>query len=159
MESNFDPQAVSPAGARGLMQIMPVTAQYVSGDADLGDLRLHEPALNLRLGQKYLHYLAGLNSIGNDLLRVLASYNTGPANFLRRAGDLRDMGDPLMFIEAIPVPETREFVVRVLTYTWLYAARLHLPAPSLEALADGVFPPFTPGRPGRKIRAVNLPEN
>lgn len=159
LESNFDPQAVSPAGARGLMQIMPVTAQYVSGDADLGDLRLHEPELNLRLGQKYLHYLAGLNAIGNDLLRVLASYNTGPSNFLRRAGDLRDMGDPLIFIEAIPVPETREFVARALTYTWLYAARLHLPAPSLEALADGVFPPFTPGRPGRKIRPATLPEN
>ncbi len=159
LESNFDTQAVSPAGARGLMQIMPVTAQYVSGDSDLVDVRLHEPALNLRLGQKYLHYLAGLNVVGNDLLRVLASYNTGPSNFLRRAGNLRDMGDPLLFIEAIPVPETREFVVRALTYTWLYAARLHLPAPSLEALADGVFPPFTLAKPGRKIRAATLPDN
>ena len=159
LESNFDTQAVSPAGARGLMQIMPVTAQYVSGDSDLGDVRLHEPALNLRLGQKYLHYLAGLNAVGNDLLRVLASYNTGPSNFVRRAGDLRDMGDPLLFIEAIPVPETREFVVRALTYTWLYAARLHLPAPSLEAMADGIFPPFTLARPGRKMRKLTSTEN
>ena len=159
LESNFDTQAVSPAGARGLMQIMPVTAQYVSGDSDLGDVRLHEPALNLRLGQKYLHYLAGLNAVGNDLLRVLASYNTGPSNFVRRAGDLRDMGDPLLFIEAIPVPETREFVVRALTYTWLYAARLHLPAPSLEAMADGTFPPFTLARPGRKMRQLTSTEN
>ena len=159
LESNFNARAVSPAGARGLMQIMPVTAQYVSGDSRLGVVRLLDPALNLRLGQKYLHYLANLNVVGNDLLRVLASYNTGPSNFVRRAGDLRDKGDPLLFIEAIPVPETREFVVRALTYTWLYAARLHLPAPSLEALADGVFPPFTPGRPGRKIRGLTSTEN
>ena len=159
LESNFDTQAVSPAGARGLMQIMPVTAQYVSGDSDLGNVRLHEPALNLRLGQKYLHYLASVNAVGNDLLRVLASYNTGPSNFLRRTGNLRDMGDPLLFIEAIPVPETRAFVVRALTYTWLYAARLHLPAPSLEALADGVFPPFTLARPERKIRPVTSLDN
>jgi hypothetical protein len=57
---------------------------------------------------------------------------------------VRDEDDPLLFIEAIPNDETRAFVQHVLTYTWIYAARLRLPAPSLDELAAGDFPRFTP---------------
>jgi hypothetical protein len=57
---------------------------------------------------------------------------------------VRDDGDPLLFIEAIPNEQTRVFVQQVLTYTWLYAVRLGLPAPSLDELAAGQFPHFTP---------------
>jgi hypothetical protein len=53
-----------------------------------------------------------------------------------------DQGDPLLFIEAIPVDETRMFVPRVLTYTWIYAARMRLPTPSLDELAAGVAPRY-----------------
>ncbi|MFL5284465.1 MAG: transglycosylase SLT domain-containing protein [Rhodopila sp.] len=143
-ESNFNPEAISPAGARGLMQIMPETAQYITGNFMLTADRLHEPAQNLAIGQRYVSYLAGLDGIDSDLIRILASYNCGPGSFTRWAQDIRDDGDPLLFIEAIPIPETRAFVPHVLLYSWLYAARLHRQAPSLDSLAAGEFPRFTP---------------
>jgi soluble lytic murein transglycosylase len=143
LESNFDPAAVSPAGARGLMQIMPATAQYITGNGFYSPDRLHEPASNLAIGQRYVAYLARQDGIDNDLLRMLASYNSGPGNFGRWGADIRDLGDPLLFIEAIPVVETRAFVRHVLLYSWIYAARMHLPAPSLDDLAAGEFPRFT----------------
>jgi soluble lytic murein transglycosylase-like protein len=146
VESNFDPGAVSPVGARGLMQIMPVTAGYIAGDPSLASssARLHDPGLNLELGQRYVSYLAQQDHIDGDLIRVLASYNAGPGSFARWGDDIRDGGDPLMFIEAIPLRETRAFVQHALTYTWIYATRLHLPSPSLDAMAAGAFPRFTP---------------
>jgi hypothetical protein len=55
---------------------------------------------------------------------------------------VRDGGDPLLFIEAIPPDETRAFVPRVLAYTWIYAARLHLPTPGLDELAAGGWPRY-----------------
>lgn len=154
IESNFDTSAVSPAGARGLMQLMPVTAQYIVGDQQLAWERLHDPGFNLALGQRYVRYLAKLDGIDDDLIRVLASYNSGPGNFLRWSAEVRDGGDPLLFLEAIPVPETRDFVTHVLTYTWIYAARLHVPAPSLDALATGSFPRFTSPAPERTLASL-----
>lgn len=148
LESNFDSAATSPVGARGLMQIMPATARYISGN--LPD-RLDEPAVNLAIGQRYLGYLARQDGIDDDLLRVLASYNSGPGNFARWGADLDDHDDPLLFIEAIPVPETRAFVRHALVYSWLYAARMHLPSTSLDALSAGEFPRFTPHIQRRRI--------
>jgi hypothetical protein len=55
---------------------------------------------------------------------------------------VRHRDDPFLFIESIPVGETRIFVQRVLAYSWIYAARLGLPSPSLDALATGRFPRF-----------------
>ena len=142
-ESNFDAGLVSPAGARGLMQIMPETARFIVQPPALAwSARLHDPAVNLDLGQRYVAYLATHDAVGGDLIRLLASYNAGPGNFARWASNVRDVGDPLLFIEAIPVDETRGFVPRVLTYTWIYAARLHLPTPSLDELAAGVWPRY-----------------
>lgn len=143
-ESNFDADAVSAAGARGLMQIMPVTARYVTGNPSLSPATLHDPAVNLALGQRYLTWLAQQNVVDNNLIYLLASYNAGVGNLQSWLRDMHDGDDPLLFLEAIPVPETRAFVTEVLTYTWLYAARLHVPAPSLDALAAGEFPRFTP---------------
>jgi soluble lytic murein transglycosylase-like protein len=158
LESNFDPAAVSAAGARGLMQLMPVTAGYVlhaSGVAAEGAGRLlHDPAYNLDVGQRYVAYLAQLDGVGDDLIRVLSCYNSGPGSFARWSAELRDGGDPLLFIEAIPVPETRAFVQHALAYTWIYAARLGRPAPSLDALAAGAFPRFTAPAKGAMIAAA-----
>jgi soluble lytic murein transglycosylase len=151
LESNFDAAAVSPAGARGLMQIMPLTARYITGDQSLGSTALHDPSLNLDVGQRYVAFLAHQDAIGSDLIRLLASYNAGPGSFLRWSSTVRDEGDPLLFIEAIPNDETRAFVQHVLTYTWIYAARLRLPAPSLDELATGEFPRFTPLAPQGKL--------
>jgi soluble lytic murein transglycosylase-like protein len=156
VESNFDAAAVSAAGARGLMQLMPVTAHFVDGDASFGNASLHNPALNLKLGQSYVIMLAARPEIGRNLLRLLASYNAGLGGFLRWAAEMHDNGDPFLFIEAIPNDETRRFVRRALTYTWLYAARLHVPAPSLDDMATGDFPRFTPVPAESKIAAARL---
>ncbi len=139
-ESNFDADLVSSAGAQGLMQIMPETARFVAGRHGATG-RLHDPAFNLDLGQRYVIYLAE-QAVDGDLLKLLASYNSGPNGFARLAPAIRDDGDPLMFIEAIPIEETRLFVPRVLAYTWIYAARMHLPTPSLDELAAGAWPRF-----------------
>jgi soluble lytic murein transglycosylase len=144
-ESNFDPRAVSPAGARGLLQIMPATASYVTGDSSLRGAniaRLHDPGFSLEVGQRYVHYLARSENVNGDLIRLLASYNAGPGNLGRWLPAIRHRDDPFLFIESIPVGETRQFVQRVLAYSWIYAARLGLPSPSLDALATGRFPQF-----------------
>jgi soluble lytic murein transglycosylase-like protein len=154
IESNFDPEAVSPVGARGLMQIMPATAQYITRDVMLDPDRLHEPAMNLAIGQRYVSYLSRMDGIDNDLLKVLASYNCGPGNYLSRASDIHDGGDPLLFIEAIPIAETRAFVPHVLLYSWIYAAQLHRQAPSLDSLAAGEFPRFTPRDTERRMEVL-----
>ncbi|MFM7301703.1 MAG: lytic transglycosylase domain-containing protein [Alphaproteobacteria bacterium] len=144
-ESNFDPAAVSPAGARGLMQVMPSTAAYLANDPSLtgdGAQRLNNPGLSLELGQRYLHYLARSEAVGGDLIRLLAAYNAGPGNLAKWLPAVRHRGDALLFIEAIPFDETRSHVQRVLAYSWIYASRLGLPAPSLDQLVQGEFPRF-----------------
>jgi len=144
-ESRFDASAVSPAGARGLMQIMPATASYVANDPGLrGERmhRLHDPAFSLEVGQRYVHYLARHDAVQGDLIRLLAAYNAGPGNLVKWLPAAQYRDDPFLFIEAIPIDETRDFVRRVLAYSWIYASRLGLPAPSLEAIAGGGFPRF-----------------
>ncbi len=144
-ESNFDPAAVSRAGARGLLQVMPATAAYVANDPSLGAegaRRLHDPGLSLEIGQRYLLQLARQDSVGGDLIRLLAAYNAGPGNLARWLPVAQHRDDPFLFIEAIPIEETRGHVQRVLAYSWIYASRLGLPAPSLDALVRGAFPTF-----------------
>jgi soluble lytic murein transglycosylase-like protein len=144
-ESNFDPGAVSPAGARGLMQVMPATAAYITGDSSLREAsqrRLHDPGYSLELGQRYLLHLAGQENIQGDLIRLLAAYNAGPGNLARWMPTSRHRDDPFLFIESIPFNETRAYVQRVLAYSWIYASRLGLPSPSLDALAAGSSPRF-----------------
>ncbi len=145
LESNFDSRAVSGAGAHGLMQIMPVTANFVLGDerASRKSSALHNPAFNLEVGQLYLTYLAGQDETRGDLIRLLASYNAGPNALVRwTGGPAASEHDPLLFIETLPVRETRDFVHRALSYLWIYAARMDLPAPSLDTLAQGEWPRF-----------------
>ncbi len=153
LESNFDPSAVSDEGARGLMQLMPVTAGVVIGQParfTAAPRRLHEPGVNLALGQRYVDMLAANSHVEGDLIRLLASYNAGPnritdwdpaSTAISVAGRAED-GDPLLWMESIPNDETRGFVHRALTYLWIYAARLGLPAPSLDALAADVRPSY-----------------
>ncbi len=147
LESDFDPNSISSAGARGLMQLMPATAVEVDGDPDLADAaieRLHDPALNLDLGQRFLVQLSVLPPVQGDLMRLLASYYSGPTAVSRWAGALRDGGDPLLFLESIPADDVRSYVRRGLTYAWVYAARFRLEPPGLDDLAAGNWPRFTP---------------
>ena len=81
----------------------------------------------------------------DDLLRVIAAYNSGPGNIGYWARKRIKHGqDPLLFVEAIPNLETRLFVRRVLANLWIYRRRLGQSAPSLEALAAGQFPRYSP---------------
>ena len=141
VESNFDSRAVSAAGAHGLMQLMPVAASALGHGAATTRM-LRDPATNLKLGQDYLTYLSGSALAGDDLLRVLASYNSGPGAVQKwaRAAD----ADPVLFLETIPSDETRHFVQRTLTGLWGYSARFGLPSPSLKTMAAGLWPRFSP---------------
>jgi soluble lytic murein transglycosylase-like protein len=144
-ESNFDSRVISPAGARGLLQLMPATASYIANDPSLrgaGVHRLHDPALSLELGQRYMHVLARLEVVDGNLLRLLAAYNAGSGNPGRWLPAASRHEDPLLFVESIPIDETRHFVQRVMAYSWIYASRLGLPAPSLDQLAAGNYPRF-----------------
>jgi soluble lytic murein transglycosylase-like protein len=136
-ESNFQTMAVSRTGARGLMQILPSTAHDVSG-SEAG--QLHDPAVNLAVGQQYLLLLAADNVISGDLVRTLAGYAEGQTGLRKWVDAVHDNGDPLMFIEAIPNPGTRSFIQDSLVYSWHYATELQLPAASLDALASGRYP-------------------
>ena len=138
---------MSDAGAHGLMQLEPVTADYVIGATNqfaASPSRLQNAAVNLDLGQRYVGYLAASPHVEGDLSRLLASYNAGPTRLADWAVPDAGTGDPLLFMEAIPVAETRDFVHRSLTYLWIYAARLGLPAPSLDALAADIWPSYAP---------------
>ena len=155
LESNFDADAISGAGARGLMQVMPVTASYLTGGASPASYarRLYDPATNLAIGQSYVLYLADMSGVQGNLIRLLASYNAGPTSFARMMESMPASDDPLLFIESIPNDETRGFVPRALTYSWIYAARLHLPSPSLDQLAAGAWPSFNAGPVKREAAA------
>ena len=145
-ESRFDAGAVSPAGARGLMQMMPTTASHVTGDPSWREpaaaQRLNEPGLSLDLGQRYVHHLARIDGVEGNLIRLLAAYNAGPGNLLKWLPVHGHRDDPFLFIEAIPLDETRAYLHQVLAYSWIYASRLGLPSRSLDQIAAGEFPRF-----------------
>lgn len=75
-----------------------------------------------------------------EAAQILFALNRGEEAY----ENIRDNGDPLLSIEAMPVDETRAFIPRVLTYSWIYAARLRRPTTSLTELADGRWPQFAP---------------
>ena len=142
-ESRFQRAVVSPAGALGLMQVRPGTARDVArwrGDLGTGDLR--SPAVNMDMGQSYLQYLSKDPSTGGLLPKVIAAYNAGPAPVARWQSEIRDNGDPLLYMESIPYWETRGYVGIVLRNYWMYEAQQGKPSISRAALAQGKWPRF-----------------
>ena len=143
-ESRFQRKAVSPAGAMGLMQVRPGTANDLArwnGDGrGPGDLKV--PAVNMDFGQRYLQYLSKDSSTGGQLPKVIAAYNAGPAPIARWQTEIRDGGDPLLYIESIPYWETRGYVGTVLRNYWMYEAQQGKPSVSRDALAQGKWPRF-----------------
>jgi len=127
-ESAFDVKAVSRAGARGLMQLMPRTALQVARRLRVPYSRrrlTRDPHYNLRLGQAYLADI--LEDYDGSLILALAGYNAGP---LRVERWLRRYGDPgpniyaaIDWIESIPFTETRNYVQRVLENLIVYRRR------------------------------------
>jgi soluble lytic murein transglycosylase len=126
-ESQFDRQATSHAGARGLMQLMPATARETAGKIgesyNLSSLTA-DPLYNIRLGSTYFRSM--LNYFGGSYPLAVAAYNAGPGNvnkWLRANGDPRTSGvDMVDWIEAIPIFETRNYVQRVLENAVVYDA-------------------------------------
>ncbi|MGH6695065.1 transglycosylase SLT domain-containing protein [Sphingopyxis sp.] len=146
-ESRFQRTVVSPAGAFGLMQVRPGTARDVArwrGDLGTGDLRI--PAVNMDMGQSYLQYLSKDPSTGGQLPKVIAAYNAGPAPVARWQSEIRDNGDPLLYMESIPYWETRGYVGIVLRNYWMYEAQQGKPSVSRAALAQGKWPRFPDGK-------------
>lgn len=141
-ESKFKVEATSRVGARGLMQLMPKTASYVAKDKTLqrgkGRDKLYDPAVNLAIGQEYVNHLISTTA-GGDLFDMALAYNGGPGNLRRWKRDLA-VDDPLLFIESIPNPESRDFVERVLTNFWVYRQRLGRKADSRDLVAAGKLP-------------------
>lgn len=169
-ESMFDPAAVSVSGACGLMQLMPATAKLTASSMR-GDFlpvafandnagkksspcagHLLDPVTNVTLGQSYVRHLTQLDPIGDNLLLMLAAYNGGPGRLSRWVEEAAGK-DPLLFIESLPVRETREYVQQVLVHYWTYSARLGQPQTSLEQLAHGEWPRLAPYAPAREAAA------
>lgn len=142
-ESGFDANAISPVGARGLMQLMPQTASAMARRGGIAG-NPGDPAVNLALGQSYLRYLGRQPGVQRNLLDILASYNAGPVAAAAWAHSIHDDGDPLIFLESIPVAQTRRFVRQVLADSWLYAEEIGSTPTSLDAMAEGHFPRLSP---------------
>ena len=129
-ESEFDRTAVSSAGARGLMQLMPATAKQVAASLDLPyspDRLTRDPAYNVKLGRAYLSKLLG--SFDGSVALAFAAYNAGPARvreWLDTYGDpRRGRVDLIDWIEMLPYAETRNYVQRAIENRWVYQARLN----------------------------------
>jgi soluble lytic murein transglycosylase len=134
-ESTFDPRAVSVAGARGLMQILPTTGRSLARSIGVpyrGESTLFDPATALRLGARYFRRM--LDAFGGRVERALAAYNAGPG----RAGvwaSARPQATAEEFIEGIPYPETRGYVMGILSHREHYRRLYGLTPQTLSAPA------------------------
>jgi|CXWL01.1.fsa_nt_gi soluble lytic murein transglycosylase-like protein len=147
-ESQFRTNVTSPAGARGLMQVLPGTAAMLSrrrGEASVGPLA--NPSVNLEYGQSFMELIRDMSETGGLLPKVIAAYNAGPQPVGAWNARMRDNNDPLLYIESIPYWETRGYVTIVLRNYWMYQMQAGAPAKSLAALSQGLWPRF-PGLPG-----------
>lgn len=142
-ESEFDPGVVSPVGARGLMQLMPGTAEEMAGDLGIGysaGALLSDWGYNARLGAAYLRELSERFD-GNPVM-IAAAYNAGPSRPDRwmelygdpRGGRIEEMVD---WIEMIPFRETRNYVMRVTEAMIVYRMRLNRDPGRLSDLLVG----------------------
>jgi soluble lytic murein transglycosylase len=128
-ESAFDHEAVSSAGARGMMQLMPATASHIAKALRIpfsASRLLSDRHYNITLGR---HYLEGLLSdFSGSYVLAIAAYNAGPSRVRQW---IRDYGDPraknadvIDWVESIPMGETRNYVQRVLENLQIYRLRL-----------------------------------
>jgi len=128
-ESQFDPRVRSHADARGMMQILPGTARDTARRVGIAydEGSLWEPEYNMRLGSAYLGQM--VDRFNGSYIMAAAGYNAGPGRpgqWVERCGDPRSASsDPLDFIECIPFPETRNYVMNVLSNVQMYRARLN----------------------------------
>jgi len=144
-ESQFRPEAVSPAGARGVMQVMPATGEWVArttGLAGFDRSRLFEADVNITVGTWYLAHL--MKRFQGDLYRVSAAYNAGPEAVSAWNARNGGSGDIDEFVESIPYLETRGYVKKVIRnyaeYRRLYGRNGAAPVSPLSRPAEGRAP-------------------
>ena len=140
-ESEFDTSIVSGAGARGLMQVMTVTAQHVCRDYRVKceiDRLSRDPAYNAMMASAYI--ADRMDEFRGSYVLTISGYNAGPGRtrqWMREFGDPRaPNADPLDWIHRIPFEETREYVQKVLSNMQIYRARLGGEADALRLTAD-----------------------
>ena len=140
-ESLFHPQALSPAGARGLMQLMPATAKRTAKHMSIPfstDRLTADPSYNARIGSAHLGEL--LAEYNGSYIMTIAAYNAGGrrvGQWVAAHGDPRKPGvAPIDWIERIPFSETRNYVQRVLENLQVYRARLNGERHPIELAAD-----------------------
>jgi peptidoglycan lytic transglycosylase len=140
-ESELNPEAQSPAGARGLMQLMPGTAKKVSKEIGItySKARLTSDwKYNAKLGTSYLGGL--LEKFNGSYILAFAGYNAGPnraEKWITEYGDPRmDAVDQIEWIENIPYRETRNYVMRVIESLHVYRARLNGKTPPIRLTRD-----------------------
>ena len=152
-ESNFRPDAVSPASAKGLMQITPITvrqhAPALGMSANAVDIT--EPRVNLAFGQRNLEMLRDAPATRGALPKIMAAYNAGLSPVSRWEQEVRDGGDPLLWMESIPYWETRSYVAIVMRNYWMYERQAGAESLSRTALAENSWPMF-PGAGGSQGR-------
>ncbi len=147
-ESRFRTNVTSPAGARGLMQVLPGTAALMArrkGEVGVGSLS--DPRVNLEYGQTFIETIRDMSATGGMLPKVIAAYNAGPLPVGEWNAKVRDSGDPLLYIESIPYWETRAYVATVMRNYWMYQIDAGEKTNSMAALSQGMWPRF-PGLPG-----------
>lgn len=115
-ESLFDPQATSVANARGLMQIIDSTARWIAQREGIVLRNVYDIDTNINLGTAYIRYL--MDYWKGDLVRVIASYNAGEG----RVRSFTQSPDPYIFMETIPISETRNYVQNVLYNYYIYSS-------------------------------------
>lgn len=140
-ESAFNPAIRSHAGAMGLMQVMPDTADHVramQGKPAVSKWALNRPSFNMGVSQDYLSYLR--EEFGDNLIHMIAGYNAGPGNVRKWIARNGAEDDPLLFIESIPFEETRSYVMRVMANLWIYRTYFYGKDPTLSAMANNKWP-------------------
>jgi soluble lytic murein transglycosylase len=140
-ETEFETQTVSGAGAKGLLQVMTVTAKHVCRDYKIKcDLKrlLPDKAYNASIASAYV--ADRMDEFDGSYVLGLAGYNAGPGRarqWIRENGDPRDPKvDPLDWIERIPITETREYVTKVMSNIQIYRARLGAESTALRVEED-----------------------
>lgn len=144
-ESRFIEDVRSNVGAVGLMQLMPSTARFVAhriGFENYRADRIADVGVNLRLGTEYLKLV--FDDQDGQALLASAAYNAGPRRVRKWRAALARPLDGALFVETIPVTETREYVKRVLFNTVVYRSLLDRPGLSLGSLLGPVIPKAVP---------------
>jgi soluble lytic murein transglycosylase-like protein len=153
-ESRFQTTAVSPAQAKGLMQITPITVRQHAPRLNISAsyVNLADPATNLAFGQENLEMLRDSSATGGLLPKIMAAYNAGLSPITRWNTEVRDHGDPLLYMESIPYWETRGYVAIVMRNYWMYERQAGGASDSRMALAQGMWPTFPELAGGGAVR-------